>query len=58
MEDMIREGYDYIVSVLEKQERWLSCHDMWRGYKSLFPGKLTKHGFEVLYNEMKNAVEP
>ena len=55
MEEAISKAYDYILAVITKQERWLTCNDLWKGYQSLVPKQLTKHGFETLYNSMREV---
>ena len=47
---------DYINQVTKTQGRYLDNIDMWGGYRSLFPTRITEEEFITLYESIKEGV--
>jgi hypothetical protein len=43
--------YDWLVSVLQKQERWLPLADLWAAFP--FKSKVSKTEFEAVIDQIK-----
>lgn len=54
---MIEKAIDYIDRVTFKQERLLSCNDLYNGFKSGCRSSLTEYGFKVAYDAYKDTLQ-